>query len=156
MVSTSYYDAAGRPVQTVKHAFTPQRNDMADFTDYDGLDRIILEGVSKGFKLENMIREFSGKLVREDYTGNTSPTSFGYSENVCYLYPPTVTKVYYYDTYDFLSLPLFAEKLPIAPRTGTSLQTGVTSVAWRIPDSKCARFITTTGPVTPAPTSTTA
>ena len=43
MVSTSYYDAAGRPVQTVKHSFTPQRNDMANFIDYDGLGRKIRE-----------------------------------------------------------------------------------------------------------------
>lgn len=42
-ISTSYYDAAGRPVQTVKHSFTPQRNDMANLIDYDGLGRKIRE-----------------------------------------------------------------------------------------------------------------
>ena len=42
-ISTSYYDAAGRPVQTVKHSFTSQKNDMANLIDYDGLGRKIRE-----------------------------------------------------------------------------------------------------------------
>jgi len=71
------------------------------FYKYDGLGRIILEGVFKGSTLDNMIQTYADKLVKEEYTGNTSPTSFGYSENIIYPYPPTITKAYYYDTYDF-------------------------------------------------------
>ena len=81
------------------------------FYKYDGLGRIILEGVFKGSTLDNMIQTYADKLVKEEYTGNTSPTSFGYSENIIYPYPPTITKAYYYDTYDFLSLPMFESEL---------------------------------------------
>ena len=81
-----------------------------------------------------MILTYADKLVKEEYTGNTSPTSFGYSENIIYPYPPTITKAYYYDTYDFLALPMFESELDYQgwvtkpPRKweypGTSLQTG--------------------------------
>ena len=38
-ITTTYYDYNGRPVQTVLHGITPKGHDMADYTEYDGLER---------------------------------------------------------------------------------------------------------------------
>ena len=126
------YDGDHRPV--LEQDGRQRLSNEWTFYKYDGLGRVILEGVFKGSTLDNMILTYADKLVKEEYTGNTSPTSFGYSENIIYPYPPTITKAYYYDTYDFLALPMFESELDYQgwvtkpPRKweypGTSLQTG--------------------------------
>lgn len=39
VTSTTYYDAAGRPVQTVRHGTTPSGKDLCDYTAYDAFGR---------------------------------------------------------------------------------------------------------------------
>ena len=79
-ISTSYYDAAGRPVQTVKHSFTPQRNDMANLIDYDGLGGRYGNGatslLTKRTELIKKEKSSSNLRMQETtmWTMNTNPT----------------------------------------------------------------------------------
>lgn len=84
------------------------------FCKYDLLDRIILEGtVRNSSSHHELVRSYMDTLVCESYDGTGT---FGYTNRFPLGESPRITKVSYYDTESFLSLPLFHSLNVVRPQ----------------------------------------
>ena len=129
------YDGEDRPVMT-QNGIQRQRNEWS-FTKYDGLGRVILQGVVSDTRSRQTIAsQWSSVAVQEKFVG--SGTSFGYSNdkrlgNGNY----RITAVYYYDTYDFSGLTWANAVRPVNPSPAHGLLTGRYEVVLNQPDKGC-------------------
>ena len=84
------------------------------FCKYDLLDRIILEGTVRNSNSHHeLVRSYMDTLVCESYDGTGT---FGYTNRFPLGESPRITKVSYYDTESFLSLPLFHSLNVVRPQ----------------------------------------
>lgn len=101
------FDGDHRPV--FEQTGNQRKKGEWSFRKYDGLGRVILEGTVQESHYSILVAEYMDKLVKEDFIGGDGK-AFGYSSNINYRRPSQIKKVYYYDSYDFLSLPAFENK----------------------------------------------
>lgn len=127
------YDGDCRPV--LKQSPNQRSRNEWTFIKYDGLNRIILEGtVINTQSHTSLIKNFSTILVKETFHTNMP---YGYTENINMGNSVHINKAFYYDYYDFISLPLFSNLMtsrPTESHAANSLQTGsyITTL-----DTKC-------------------
>lgn len=120
------YDGDHRPIlhRTDNHG---QKGYWA-YKQYDGLGRIVLEGnANESLHLDKMVESYSNSLIKITFVG-AQGNRFGYTDMRIHEFKlQTVDNAYYYDNYDFLSLPLFQELSTTPPAnqgSGHTLPTG--------------------------------
>ena len=105
------YDADSRPVMTS----TPEqyiRNEWS-YTKYDALGRVVIEGTITNAAMPSTLSVMLNDICVKETFDISKP--FGYTDNINLGTSPQILKVYYYDTYDFITQPQFNETADAAP-----------------------------------------